>query len=491
MSFASSSVASLRQERRDAGRLLADARVARRLWNEQSVAARIAVLRSFRGRLAAQSRALAVMIDKRPVRDSLTGEILPLLEACRYLERHAARVLRARRSRARTGVWLRGTSVEIRREPYGTVLIIAPSNYGLMLPAAQALQALVAGNAVLIKPAPGCSAVLERFVGLLGESGLPAGLLAITDESIETAGELLRGLVDKVVFTGSSAAGQAVLSTAAEYLVPATLELSGWDACIVLESADLERAAQSIAFALVFNGGETCMAPRRILIGPERHDELVSRLVTLLGRAEPAAFAPATARPARELVEDALARGASIATGRLHPEGVSGPMLLTGVDASMPVFSTEAFGPIALVTPFDGIADAIGKANGTPFRLGATIFGDERAARRIARSLDVGVVMINDAVVPAAHPAVPLAARGASGFGTTRGTEGLLAFTRPKAIVGNRARRPLHLGPRSSADEALIEAYIGAAHGHRWRQRVAAAVAAIRTLRNRIEEKKI
>ena len=138
-----------------------------------------------------------------------------------------------------------------------------------MLAGVQALHALTAGNAVIVKPAPGSRAVLERFAALLAASGLPAD--AAGDRravAADAAHALLASGVDKLVFTGSSGAGRELLAVAGGNLVPATLELSGWDACIVLDDADVERAAARSTFALTLNAGRTCLAPRRVVASP-------------------------------------------------------------------------------------------------------------------------------------------------------------------------------------------------------------------------------
>ena len=469
---------------------LSQARQAQRQWNALPIDARLAVIRQFRDRLAAESGAIARSIDQRPAVESLSGEILPLLESCRYLEEQAARVLRLERRRRRSAAWLRGITVDVAHEPYGVVLIIGPANYGLMLPGIQTLQALVAGNAVVIKPAPGSREILERFAAILATSGLPAGLLTVADESIETANQLIGGGVDKVIFTGSGSVGRSVLQRASESLVPAIVELSGWDACVVLESADLQRTARAIAFAMRFNNGQTCLAPRRILVQPRQRDALVANLIAELRAGGRAEFSPTDFSAVIELAEDALRRGARLAYGEIWADSVTGPLLLTDITEAMPIFATEVFGPIALITEVADTADAVLQANGTPYALGATVFGSKAEALDVAAQLNAGVVMINDAVVPAAHPELPIAARGASGFGATRGPEGLLAFTRPKSIVINASRRPMHLQPANDLDEAMLGAYIQAAYRINWFNRARAAFAAFSAVRGRRREEK-
>jgi acyl-CoA reductase-like NAD-dependent aldehyde dehydrogenase len=185
------------------------------------------------------------------------------------------------------------------------------------------------------------------------------------------------------------------------------------------------------------------------------------------------------------LAADALRRGARLAHGCVSTKSAAGPILLTHVSDSMPIFETEAFGPIALVTEVADTAAAIAKANGTPYALGATVFGARDEALAVAAKLDAGVVVINDAVVPAGHPELPIAARGASGFGVTRGPEGLLEFTRPKAIAINESRRPLHLLPARDRDEALLGAYIKVVYRTDWFNRVRAALTGVGAVRGR------
>jgi acyl-CoA reductase-like NAD-dependent aldehyde dehydrogenase len=460
---------------------LAAAQRAQADWALRPVTARLALVARFRDRLAANAALLAAAIDRRPAAESLSGEILPLLAACRYLERNAAQLLGTRRHGG-VGAWLHGIRVEVKREAFGTVLIVAPSNYGLMLPGIQALQALVAGNAVIIKPAPGARAALLGLAELLSQSGLPEGLLTVTDESVDTAGALIRARVDKVIVTGSVRAGRSVIADATESLVPVTAELSGWDACVVLESADLDRVARAIAFAITFNNGETCLAPRRILVQRAQRDALLGRLEAALSTAGPRPFRGTAESAAIELAGDAVRRGARLVTGALAADGAEGPMLLAGVTDRMAIFDSEVFGPIALVVDCASLDEAVAKANATRYALGASIFGEPAEARRVATRIDAGVVMINDAVAPAGHPAVPIAARRQSGSGATRGAEGLLELTRPKAIVTNAARRPAHLEPALIDAETFLGAYIAAAYRRSPIVRARAALAALGAL---------
>ncbi len=174
----------------------------------------------------------------RSVADTLVSEVLPLAEACRFLEREARWILAPQRlSTHARPFWLRRVTAETRREPLGVVLIIAPANYPLFLPGVQALQALAAGNAVLWKPAAGGMAAAEALRDVLVGCGLDPALLQLLDESPQAAADAIAAGVDKVFLTGSAATGTAVLSQLAAHRTPAVMELSGCDAVFVLPGA--------------------------------------------------------------------------------------------------------------------------------------------------------------------------------------------------------------------------------------------------------------
>ncbi len=262
----------------DLASTIASARAAQSSWGATPVKERLRTLRKFRHALAESAEDLASMVPcelpgslHRSVADTLVSEVLPLAEACRFLEREAAGILAPRQpGNSSRPFWLRGVVTEIHRGPLGLVLIIGPSNYPLFLPGAQALQALAAGNAVLWKPAPGGSAAARATRLLLVAAGIDASLVHILDESPSTATSAIRHGVDKVFLTGSEASGRAVMRELAETLTPSVMELSGCDAVFVLEGADLNKAVEALVFGLRFNGSATCMAPRRSICNQSR-----------------------------------------------------------------------------------------------------------------------------------------------------------------------------------------------------------------------------
>ncbi|HEX2941449.1 MAG TPA: aldehyde dehydrogenase family protein, partial [Rhodopila sp.] len=361
--------------------ILNRARPAGHAWRDWPLPRRLGIVARFRRLVAAEAVTLAGSLgQRRPIADTLTAEVLPLAEAARFLAREAERVLAPRRfGRRGRPAWLGGVRLEVRREPCGVVLILAPGNYPLFLPCVQILQALAAGNAVCAKPAVGCAAPLLAFADMLRRCGLPDGVLTILPEDVATGIAATHAGFDKIILTGSAPTGMAVLRSAADHLTPCTMELSGDDPVFVLPGADLSLVAAAVAYGTRLNGGETCIAPRRI-------------------------FAPADAAPALRRLLDAAS------------------------PAPPPVIAVH------------DTEEALALAAESPYALGAAIFGPDAPARDLALRVHAGCVVINDIIVPTADPRLPFGGRRQSGFGVTRGVEGLLEMTVIKSIVVRHGR---------------------------------------------------
>ncbi len=449
----------------DRARKLAQMRAAQRTWEAAGLQARLRVLGRVRGRLATQGPAMAALVTRRSAAETLTSEVLPILDALRFLARRAPGLLAPRRERAARGpLWLPRATIEVLREPHGIVLIIGPANYPLMLPAVQAAQALAAGNAVIVKPGRGGRAAFEVLAGLFAEAGLPPGTLVIAGEDDAEAEALARCGVDKIVLTGSQTTGRRLLAGTASRPTPVTLELSGCDAAFVRADADPSAVASVLAFGLRLNGGATCIAPRRAFVAEPLAAALEARLSAALADAAPVALPAHTAAFARELIAEARAGGARLVCGS-SPDAAhrQQPTVLANATADMRVARTELLAPVLALIPVGSDQEALMLARHCPLALGASVFGrDAAAAAELARRIDAGTVVVNGVVAPTADARAPFPARGASGFGVTRGPEGLLEMTRPKTLlrVEGRARYAEPL-----PDAALIAEYAIAAYG--------------------------
>jgi acyl-CoA reductase-like NAD-dependent aldehyde dehydrogenase len=408
----------------------------------------------------------------------MVAEILPLIDACRFLERRAAAILKPRlTSRRDQPVWIVTQRSEIQRVPWGLVLILAPSNYLLFIPAAQALQALVAGNAVLLKPGANGLAAANLFSQLLAAAGLPKGLLTVLPEAPEAGARAIDTGVDKVVLTGSANTGRAVLGLLAPRLIPGTMELSGSDAVLVRADADLDLVVRGLIFGLKLNRGATCIAPRRVLVHASRLDELEQRLSDGLRDVPEWPLAENGGVEISKMVREALANGARILAGRLDPGGaIKGPLVVTRARPPLALLREAVFAPVlALVTVTDD-DEAVNAASLCPYALGAAVFSaDEPAAVRLAERLPVGFVSVNDLIAPSADARLPFGGgRGDSGYGVTRGAEGLLEMTRVRVLTVSRGHWRPHFDPPRPGDEQGFRNFILAAHGCGFGRRVLA-----------------
>jgi acyl-CoA reductase-like NAD-dependent aldehyde dehydrogenase len=403
------------------------------------------------------------------VADTLVSEVLPLVEACRFLEREAAWILAPQRLSTHTRpFWLRRVTAETWRDPFGVILIIAPANYPLFLPGVQVLQALAAGNAVLWKPAPGGTPAAEALRDALIGCGLDPALLQLLDESALAAIDAMADGVDKVFLTGSAATGVAVLQQLAAHLTPAVMELSGCDAVFMLPGAELDRAVAALAFGLRLNGSATCMAPRRLFLVGD-HPGLVPALLEQCKKLPPVVLSARTQLELAELLQDARRLGGSI----LMDESESGLRYALVIKATpqMRIAQADVFAPVLSIMQVPDTAAAIAAHAICPYALTAAVFGPESEARKLASQLPVGTVLINDMIVGTADPRVSFGGRKSSGFGATRGREGLLEMTTLKTIVAQRSRDQRAYRPATPAHQPFFAGYIEAVHGGYWRTR--------------------
>ena len=445
-------------------------------WAAVSVRDRLKPLRALRHLIAANGESLAQAIPtvNRTLGEKIVSEVLPLAEAIRFLERRAAKALRPVRwgSRSRP-LWLWGITLTVYREPLGVVLIVAPSNYPLLLLGVQMVQALAAGNAVLLKSAPGCSDVVRQLVSLTREAGFPAGLITLLPPANRSVADAIGAGVDKVLFTGSGAAGKAVLGLAAEAGIPATVELSGNDLVVICPDADLDLAARAVAFGLRFNAGATCVAPGRVFVEEPQLEPFLTKLAAALDLLEPVVVDNATVALLRSCLAETIERGGRVVCGRVDDDGTVRPVVLVQPAESSQLLGEGVFGPILVVKSVAECCKVLHLDTACPFHLGATVFGGPEAVS-LAKQINAGVAVVNDMLVPHADPRLPFGGRGASGFGVTRGIEGLLELTRPKAISVRGGKRRPHLQPAAPAQGELFNRYLQLRHGRGLGRRLAA-----------------
>ena len=427
-------------------------RLAQPAWADMGVAGRVAVLRRARDLLHRDSRSVIATLQEESGKnlEDAQNDFLGTLAALSYWTKNAARFLADRTIRSWSPMAL-GRSTFAAYEPIGLVGVIGPWNAPLLLTFGDAVPALLAGNAVVMKPSehtPRSNSLLPR---LLVEAGAPVDVLQTLVGGPESGAALVEA-VDNVMFTGSVATGRKVAGRAGERLIPCTVELGGKDAMVILADADLDRAAAGAAFYGLANGGQVCMSVERIYVDSTVHDAFVQRLLVAVaelrvgsgrpaGEAEISPFiAPDQLNTVQAHVRDAIDRGARVEIGGRAVD-VGGrmafqPTVLTGVDHSMACMREETFGPILPVMTFDDPGSAVKLANDSPFGLTASIWTrDLDQGRSLARQIEAGVVMVNDATVVFTVHDAPFGGTKASGLGRRHGgADGIRKFCNVKTV---------------------------------------------------------
>lgn len=434
-------------------------------WKSRTIRQRCQSIGKVAAAIAKRADSLTALsgTDQRvdPV-ETITAELLPTCSALRFIGRHGCRVLRTRSYTALgRPTWLWGVRSRVRRNPRGKVLVLGTWNYPVFLPGVQAAQALAAGNTVLLKPAVGCEQVTKCLVEAFYEAGVPESALRVLSSDASAAIEAIDAGVDLVVLTGASETGRKVLRRTAETLTPTIMELSGCDAVVVLPEADIARVADCIVFGLRFNSGATCIAPRRVIAEQREADLLKAALAESLGKTDVVSVHPAARLAVVKCISRALSDGAvdvldNFDEQQLLASGDMRPMVLDRVKPNDEIAGADLFAPVTSILRVPTISEAIGIVNQCPYRLAVSIFGAGKRAESVAVQLDVGTVCVNDLIVPTADPRLPFGGRGESGFGVTRGEDGLLAMSVPVTISRRHGKFAPHLQPRQATDAQTL-----------------------------------
>jgi succinate-semialdehyde dehydrogenase/glutarate-semialdehyde dehydrogenase len=340
------------------------------------------------------------------------------------------------------------------REPYGVIGVISPWNYPFAIPATEVLAALVTGNAVVLKPSELTPLVGCELVAMLHIAGVPEDVLQVVVGDGATGAALMAAPIDKLVFTGSVATGKRVAQAAAERLLPVVLELGGKDAMLVLDDADIPRAAQAAVWGAFMNAGQTCLSVERCYVDRKIYasflDAVVANTKALrVGNGVDPGVDVGPLIDERQLriveaqVEDARTRGARILTGgqRLSQMGSAfyAPTVVTGVDHAMRLMREETFGPVLPVMAFETDQEAVRLANDSEFGLAASIWTrDRRRGERLARQIRAGTVMINDVISCFGISEAPHGGLKSSGIGQTHGRLGMEEMVRIKYVDSDR-----------------------------------------------------
>ncbi len=440
---------------------VARARRAQEAWAGTPIEKRCALLGRLREVLFARRQEIAEIVTRevgKPRVESLFADVLIALDFAGYYAQHRrVRELLAPEPVPHHNPAMKTKSGAIHYEPYGVIGVISPWNYPIAIPMGEIIPAVVAGNAVVLKPSeltPWCGALVGE---LFGQSGFPPGLVQV----MQGRGELGAALVgaegvDKIIFTGSVATGKRVAEACGKRLIPSVLELGGKDAMIVLADADLDTASSGAVWGSFTNCGQACLSVERIYVEHAVADRFTKLCMAKTKKLRlgngldadtevgPMINEQQLARVERQIAE-AVAQGAQVLCGgrrsSLGPCFFE-PTVLTGVSFAMRLMQEETFGPVMVIHPVADAAEAVRLANDSAFGLAASVWtGSAKRGREVAAQLRAGTVMINDALSAFGICEAPHGGRGASGWGRTHGIAGLREMLQVKYVDEDRLPR--------------------------------------------------
>lgn len=442
--------------------VVARAADAQRRWSQVPLRERGRLIERAADHLLDNHDHVAELITKengKTIVESYAMELLPVLDTFHFVAKQGPSILADERIPT-PQIFLKHKRHYFRYQPIGVIGIISPWNYPFSIPAGETAIALMAGNAVVLKPSPLTPMVAELLGRSFDAAGLPEGLLQIVHGDAPLGERICTHPgIGGIFFTGSVATGIKVAEACAGHVKPYVLELGGKDAAIVTAEADLDRAARGVIWGGCANAGQTCSGIERVYVDQRVHDAFLDRVVSLaesLKAGDP--LDPATQvgpfTDPRQYdkvvaqVDDAIGRGAKRLTGGPVDTGLPGkwyaPAVVTGVDHTMTLMREETFGPVVPVMPYESDEEAIRLANDSFYGLGASVWSrNTDRAKAIASRLEAGSVWVNDHMYSHAAGQLPWGGVKHSGVGITHSKFGFYACTRPRLLSMDSGKIPV------------------------------------------------
>jgi succinate-semialdehyde dehydrogenase/glutarate-semialdehyde dehydrogenase len=429
--------------------MFAAARRARKEWSRTPFKARAEVIARFHDRMIDRNADIldTIQAETGKARKDALAEIVTVAGTARYYLTHGERALAPQRRRGAIPVF---TAAALRRMPLGVIGVISPWNYPFLLAIADALPALLAGNAVIVKPSEltPFSAVIGRQ--LLIESGLHPDLIGIAQGDARVGAQLI-SLVDQISFTGGAANGRKVAMAAAERLIPFCLELGGKNPMIVLKGAPLAQAVQALLVGAFSNSGQTCISIERVYIEDSIFEDFADRVAAGAAKLKlgwsrswdmdmGSLIHPRHASSVVARIEEAVDAGAQVLAGGrrrddLGPSFVA-PTVLANVEASSRLAKEEVFGPVISLHRVRDVDEAIALANDSAYGLNASVWAAGSAEEmRVASEIEAGSVGIHATLLGYNTFDLPMGGIKQSGIGRRHSAEGILRYTQPQSIV--------------------------------------------------------
>lgn len=450
------------------------ARAAQKRWEKTSFRERRKILLRFHNLVLDNRERLmdTIQDENGKSRMSALEEILDVALTSRHYGYKAEKLLRQKRRKPVMPVL---TSTWEQRPPKGVVGIIAPFNYPFTLAISDALAALMAGNAVVLKP--DSQTPLSALAGaeLLERAGLPRDVLQVVPGRGSEVGQAIVEECDYLMFTGSTATGEKLAQQAAARLIDYSMELGGKNAMIVAHDADVKRTVDGGWSACFGNSGQLCISIERIFVHRAVAEEFIPAFVAKVQSLRVGSghgwdidmgsqISVEHTDEIERLVNDALDKGATALTGgrRLHDLGEAffAPTVLTNVPEDAELYRSEVFGPVVYIEVVDSNEEAIERANDTTYGLNSSVWAAPKTGREIAAQLQTGTVNINEGYAPAwSSIDAPMGGWKKSGAGRRHGDGGITKYTEPRNVTQTRFMPLLDNGvPRPRWARALATA---------------------------------
>jgi acyl-CoA reductase-like NAD-dependent aldehyde dehydrogenase len=428
----------------DVAEALVRARAAQKEWSEVPLAERARIIRGAVDLLVQYRNDIIETIREDTGKTYAEGLMIEIIASLDFINHWCARAVKDLSDEPRKphGFHRFLKKVIMHYRPLGVVGVITPWNGPFALAINPTVQALLAGNAVLLKPSEVAPRSGDWAARLLHEAGVPRDAIQVLHGDGETGAALVTAGVDKISFTGSVATGKKIAAACAPQLIPCTLELGGKDAMIVCADADLERAAGGAVFASTLNSGHVCMGVERIYVVESVADEferLVEEKVRELryGAGDDceigAVFWDGQLPIIERHIEDAKAKGAEVVVGgkAVRNGGIFyPPTLVRNVDHTMDLMKDETFGPIVSIMRVKDEEEALRLANDSDYGLSGSVWTkDTKRGVAIAKRMETGSVLINDATTSYALLEVPFGGMKDSGLGQINGAKSLRNYT--------------------------------------------------------------
>jgi len=449
--------------------IVAKAREAQRGWAERSVEERVKAIHAVKDRVLDRAEAITKEVHLeigKPEVEILLGEVLSSGDVVQYWCDGIEELLDAVEVEL-DRLSFPGKSGMIYKEARGVVALITPWNMPVAIPLRTLIPALLAGNAVVLKPSE-VSPRAGKLVHDLFEGLVPAGLVGLVQGGKDAGAALASSDVDMVVFTGSVAAGRKVAHACAERLVPCSIELGGKDAAIVLADADLDRAANGIVWGALTMSGQNCASVERVYVEKAVAKELTDKIVAVVKGLAAGDVGPLATSTQRDLVKKhvdaAKEAGATILCGgEAGEKGYAfAPTVVEVGSDETPLMTDETFGPVIPIATVDNVDEAITRANASRYGLTASIWTKKaRRGEELARKLKAGVVTINNHAFTGALPQAPWSGVGDTGYGITNSPLALDHLTRPRFVLvdKNRSKRELWWYPYTDTIKTIALAF--------------------------------